>query len=799
MLFINILKISIRNIRKYKVYSILNISGLTIGITCSLLMLMYILNELSYDRYHKHADNIYRIVTTIQETDNAFTWAVAQIPLAEELVNNYPEVKHAVRFYEAGKGIFKNGEKQFYEEEFFLADSSVFDVFSYEFISGNPAKALVAPYSIVLTETVAKKYFDDVQSCLGLSIQNQYGEEFKITGIIKDIPVNSHFRFDALISKSTLPKLQGGWAVFGVYTYILLPEGYDIKKMYGILGEIIRKKIQPEFQKSQAKISYQLQRITDIHLYSRIEDEPEAGGDISYVYIFITIAIFLLIMASINYINLATASSIQRTKEVGIRKVLGSQRSQLVFQFIAESFLITLVALFLSLLLVYVMLPSFNELANRQFSFANILQTPTLLGLGGIVLFIAIVGGSYPALYLSGFNPVTVLKGKLATSRGQVSLRSALVIVQFSISVFMLISTLLVFKQLAYIQNKDLGFDKDKVIRLSITEVDLQQKIQVLVERLKQLPDVESVGFASTSPGKRIGKLLFSIEDNEGKQIERGVDLFVADFDFIKTMGMRIIRGRDFSRNTISDTAHAVIINEAMVKRMGWENPIGKKMFLNGSQEGGVEMKNVIGVIQDYHQNSLYNPIEPLVITLGPTVQYVFIRVGNGSTQQAITSIEAVWKNIFSANSFQYSFLDEDFDSQYKADEKRQKIFTLFTIITLIIACLGLLGLVAFTTLQRNKEMGVRKITGASTASLVVLIAKDFFVLVAISILLAAPAAWYFTDDWLQNFTYRIELENQWFTFVLSALLTFIITFSALAYHVVKAALANPIDALRDE
>jgi putative ABC transport system permease protein len=795
----NLLTIALRNIFKDKTYSAINILGLTIGITCSMFLFLYILDELSFDRYHKNADNIYRVVSNIKEPDNAFTWAVAQIPMAEELRDNYPEVENAVRFFQMSRNLYKNGDQQFYEAEFFLADSTVFDMFSYEFVKGDPATAIDLPFSIVLTEKIAKKYFGDADP-VGQSLQNQQNEEFKITGVIKDVPSNSHFRFDALVSRNTRPQNVGSWGNFGVFTYIQLPAGYDLAKMNVSLDTIVKQRVNPIFEQFGISIKYELQRMTDIHLYSKIQDEAEAGGDISYIYIFGAVAAFMLIIACINYMNLATARSVNRAKEVGIRKVMGSQRRQLVIQFISESVVIALISLIVSLALIYLLLPAFNSLSSKEMPFGYILQAPIILSLLGIVVFVGVVGGSYPAFYLSGFNPVNVLKGKLSSKGGSVFFRKSLVVAQFAISIFMLISTLIVFDQLKFLRNKDLGFNKKQVVRIDLSGRALREKSGVLVEKIKQNKDVELVGMADSSPGEGIGKLLIQVEDNEGKLDEKGVDLFTADYDFIKTLGMEIVQGRDFSRDIISDTTYAVLVNEAMVKRMAWDNPIGKKFVFQGAGPNNSNIeKQVVGVVKDYHQNSLYDVIEPLMIMLDNEQNYIFVRTKGGDVKQTLVGLEKVWKEVNPNNPFEYKFLDQDFDSQYRSDEKRSQIFTAFSGLTIAIACLGLLGLAAFTTEQRTKEIGVRKVIGASINSLVYLVSKEFFLLVGIGMVLAFPAAWYFTNSWLQNFAYRIELEGEWPTFIVSALLAFVITMLTVGYHVLRAAAANPVKSLRDE
>lgn len=795
----NLLTIAIRNLFKNRLYSLINVFGLTIGITCSLFLLLYILDELSYDRYNENADRIYRVVSDIHETDNAFVWSVAQIPLADELRDNYPEVENAVRFFGLPRTLYVNQEKEFYEDDFYLADSTVFDMFSYKFLAGDPSTALDEPNTIVLTESIAKKYFGDEQA-LSNAMETKTGDEYKVTGVIEDVPLNSHFRFDALISRSTNPDYQGSWGNFGVFTYIQLPKGYELAKMDTALAKVIKEKVDPVFEQYGIKIKYVLQKITDIHLRSKIQDEAEAGGDMSYIYIFGAVALFMLLIATINYMNLATARSATRAREVGIRKVMGSQRLQLIGQFIVESVVIVLIALVMSLVFIYALLPLFNELANKSLPFSSLLRAPVILSLLGIVLITGIVGGSYPAFYLSSFNAVNVLKGKLSTQGGSAFLRKALVVVQFAISIFMLVSTLIVFDQLSFVRNKDLGFDKERVIRLPLSGDELQRRSPALAEALRRNPDVAGVGMSNTSPGQGIGKLLLKVEDSQGKMVDRGIDLFAADYDYLDVMGMQIVKGRNFSRDYIADTLSSVLVNESMVKRMAWEDPIGKK-FEFGPQgpNGAPNVVNVIGVVKDYNQNSLYDVIEPLMIFLRPQCRYVFVKTRPGDVRKALASVEGTWKEINPSYPFEYVFLDADFNSQYKADEKRSQIFTVFSGLTILIACLGLLGLVAFTTQQRTKEIGIRKVVGASINNLVWLISREFILLVLIGMVIAFPVSWYFTDSWLQNFAYRIELDGEYGTFILCVGLGMIITFLTVGFHVLAAAIANPVKALREE
>lgn len=792
----NLFTISLRNIRKDKTYSAINILGLTIGITCSVFLLLYILNELSYDRYHKNADNIYRVVSNFKEPDNAFTWAVAQIPLSDELRENYPEVKNVVRFFGLGRRLYKNGDKEFYEDKFFLGDSTTFEMFDYTFLHGDLNKALDDPKSIVLTKSIAVKYFGK-EDVVGQTLQNQEGDIYTVTGVIENVPLNSHFIFDGLISRNTMPGYQGSWGNFGVYTYLQLPVGYDLAKMDSSLAKIIKEKVDPIFEQYGITIQYELQRITDIHLHSKIQDEAEAGGDISYIYIFGAVAVFMIVIACINYMNLATARSASRAKEVGIRKVMGSQRGMLMGQFLTESLVITLIALVVSLVLIFGLLPFFNELSNKQLPYSYVTQPIVLFSLIGVVVFVGIVGGSYPAFYLSGFNPAAVLKGKVSSKGGNAFVRKFLVVLQFGISIFMLISTLVVFDQLQYMREKDLGFSRKQIIRIEMPGDELVKKSDVLAERMRQTPGVEIAGTSNSSPGFGISKTLIQVEDNEGKLSERGVDWYQADFDFVKTLGMTILEGRDFSRDVSSDTTYAVLVNESMVRRMSWENPIGKK-FVFG-QGDNVTEKRVVGVVKDYHQNSLYDAIEPLMIMLSLKNSYLFLKTQEGDVRESLAAIENTWKEVNPGFPMEYVFLDQDFNSQYKSDEKRSQIFTAFSFLTIAISCLGLLGLAAFTMEQRYKEIGIRKVIGASISGLMVLVSKEFFILVGLSMLFAFPAAWYVTDNWLQNFAYRILLEDEWMTFVVSAMMAFAITFFTVGYHIIRAASTNPVNALRDE
>lgn len=799
----NLIKTAIRGIKKEKGYSVINIMGLTTGISCSLFLFLYILDELCYDKFHENATNIYRVVTHVKEPDNEFTRTGVQVPLAEELVTKYPEVINAVRFFTTGRELFQRGNepgsqlenKQFYEEDIYFADSSVFEMFTYKFITGNPVAALNEPYSIVLTQSLALKYFDDADPMGKTLIFVDRKESYKVTGIIEDLPPNTHFRFDALLSVNSLPRFRklSNWGRIMVYTYLQLPDGYDPADFQPNLDQIITDHVKPLFDKANISLTYGLQRITDIHLYSKIQDEVEAGGDISTIYIFSAIGIFILLIACINYMNLATASSARRAKEVGIRKVMGTFRRQLIAQFLTESMILAFIALLLSLFTIGLLLPAFNQIADKHISMYALLDVRIMLITMGILLFIGIFGGSYPAFYLSGFQPAAVLKGKVSAKGGNTTIRKALVVLQFSISIFMLISTVVVYHQLNFLMKKDLGFDKEQIIRIPIDDPEMRNSLSVFKTKLMKDPSVKQVATASATPGEDIRKALVKVEDNDGTMAERGTDWYAADYDFVNALGMTMVKGRNFSREILSDTASAVLVNEAMVKRMNWEEPLGKRFEASGPP------RKVIGVIKDYHQNSLYNEIEPLVVLFKKDNYYTYIKVGGNNLPSTVAAVEKTWQEVFPNRPFEYQFLDEAFDAQYDSDQRRGSIFTIFSILTILIACLGLLGLTAYTTEQRAKEIGIRKVIGSSVSAIVILITKEFILLIALAALIAFPITYYFLDAWLQEFVYRIELKNEVFTFLLSVIGAVVISLMTIGYHAIKAANINPVLLLRNE
>ncbi len=781
----NYFKIAVRSLLKDKSYSALNILGLTIGL-------------ISYDRYHEKADRIYRIGAAIKEPERADKVAVTQFPLAPTLKKDYPEVEQAVRFVGRGdKTLFKKGDTQFFEEKVFFADSNLFDVFTYKFIAGDPKRALTAPNSLVLTQSVAEKYFQTTANVVGKSLQGRENETYTITAVIEDVPQNSHLRFNALMSVASLGKNFGtSWGNFGFYTYVLLNKNVDVKAFEKKLLPMYDKYMASIFSPYNVKINYLAQAITDIHLKSDLNNEPEELGSMSYIYTFSAVALFMILIACINYMNLTTARSARRAKEIGVRKVSGSMQGHLIAQFLTESTVLTLVSLFLSLILIAALLPVFNDISGKTFTLSTILQPVTLLSILGIVLLVGLIGGSYPAFYLAKFNPMVVLKGNLAKASTNAPLRQTLVVLQFTVSMVMLISTWVVYDQLNFMKNKDLGYSKDQVLVINMPPInrDGRNEIKLMKTEFLKNPKVVSASSAWYTPNSNGQN--FNLMEIEGKTgfVNLGVEVYGIDPDYLKTLGIKLSKGRNFTELDRADSLRRMIVNEALLKKMGWSDALGKKIRFAGDT---THLAEVVGVFKDFHQKSLYNPIEPLILMYRENNGSVQVKISPDDIPSTLAYLEKSYKKVFPEHSFQYNFLDQDFQSQFAADQKRGTIFTAFSSLTVLIACLGLLGLVAFTTEQRRKEISVRKVMGAETSHIVTLISKGFLYLVGVSCVIAFPIAWYFMNQWLEPFPYKTDMSP--FTFLLSAGLVLLITLLTVSFHTIKAALMNPVKALKSE
>lgn len=793
-MFRNLMRIALRNFRKDRWFSLLNILGLTIGITFSLFLIFYIVDELGYDKYNEKYDRIYRVNAHLQEPTRKFDVATTQQTLGPTIKTDFPEVEEMTRLFSRERTLFKEGGNSYYETKLYYADSTVFNVFTVRFAEGNARNALNKPNTVALSKSTAKKYFGNT-AAVGKTIKTVY-DVYTVTAVFEDLPQNSHIRFDMLMALT--PFLQSMdaqfWGGFNNFTYLLLKPGTDVKAFEKKLLPYYDKYMAPIFAQFNVKAQYSLQAITDIHLKSNLQGEPEETGSMSYIWIFGAVAFFMLLIACINYMNLTTARSARRAKEIGIRKVTGSSKSQLVLQFLSESLLTSLVAVLLSVALIFLFIPAFNTISGKVFTVETLLRTSTILFLLGIALFTGLVGGSYPAFYLSGFKPVGILKGALSKASGNINLRRTLVVIQFSISMIMLICTWVVYSQLNYVRKKDLGFNQEQIMTVTVnTGQDERGKISAMNNDFRGMPGIKLVGTGNAFPGDpNLSLNLFSVETSTGN-VDKGIECYAIDENFTTTLGMKIVKGRNFSGP--ADTLHGILVNETMAKTFNWDNAIGKRVKFTGDTSGNY--LEVVGVVKDFNQKALYNPIAPLILFYGPNGNKIQLKLAAGELNPTIAKAEAIWKKYFPQLPFEYKFMDANFNSQYAADQKRGKIFAAFSILTIIITCLGLLGLTAFTTQQRQKEISVRRVLGASTTEVVTLITKNYLWLALIAAAVAFPVAWYFMNSWLKVFPYNTGLS--FVPFIVSALLILVTAVVTASFHSAKAAWSKPVNSLRTE
>lgn len=786
--------IALRNFKKDKWFSILNVLGLTLGITFSLFLVFYIVDELGYDKYNEKYERIYRINAHLQEPTRKFDVATTQQNLGPTVKKDFPEVEEMARLFSRERTLFKQGENNYYETKLYYADSTIFNVFTFHLIEGNAKNALNKPNSVVLSKSTAKKYFGNA-AAVGKTIKTVY-DVYTVTAVFDDLPQNSHIRFEMLMSLTPFHQLMDAqfWGGFNNFTYVLLKPGTNAKAFEKKLLPYYDKYMAPIFAQFNVKAQYSVQPITDIHLKSNLQGEPEETGSMSYIWIFGAVAFFMLLIACINYMNLTTARSARRAKEIGIRKVNGSSKKQLVFQFLSESLLTSFIAVLLSVVLVILFMSIFNTISGKAFTMKTMLQPFSILLLLSILLFTGLVGGSYPAFYLSGFKPVGILKGALSKASGNINLRRTLVVLQFSISMIMLICTWVVYSQLNYVRKKDLGFDQERVMTVIVnTGEDERGKIAAMNNDFRNIPNVKLVGTGNAYPGDpNLNLNLFSVETSTGN-VDKGIECYAIDESFTNTLGMKIVKGRNFSGP--ADTLHSILVNEAMLKQFNWENAIGKRVKFPGDTSGNY--LEVVGVVKDFNQKALYNPIAPLILFYGPNGNKIQLKMAAGDMKPTIAKVETIWKKYFPQLPFEYKLMDANFNSQYAADQKRGKIFAAFSILTIIITCLGLLGLTAFTTQQRQKEISVRRVLGASTGEVVTLITKNYLWLALIAAAVAFPVAWYFMNKWLQVFPYNTGLSIV--PFIVSALVILITAVATASFHSAKAALSNPVKSLRSE
>jgi putative ABC transport system permease protein len=790
-MFKSLLKSALRSVTKKIGYSILNILGMTLGIASALFLILYVADELSFDRYHENSERIYRVQSTIQEPDDEFTWIVAQIPFAPQVKEDYAEVENFTRLFNFQRSLFKNGEIEFTEEDVYYADSTFFDVFTYKAIEGSFEGALDEPNSIVLTETMASRYFSD-EEAVGNSLAVG-DEQYTITAVMEDVPRNSHVIFDGLVSRNSLPAQMGSWGNFGVFTYLLLQEGQDAAQFQEKMKEMYDRYMASIFETMDITIDYELMKLTDIHLHSDSAGEPQPTGSIQYVIIFGIVAFALLLIATLNYVNLSTARSSRRAKEISLRKVIGSPRKLLIIQFLAESSILAFVSLALSIALIIILLPHLNMLSGKSFSLDILGRPIAILSMISMVIIVGILGGTYPAIYLSRFSPVMVMKGATQSGKSGGLFRKILTIIQFTISGVMIASTMIVISQLNFLQNKDQGWDMENIVTLQLPDNEPGSKMVLLKEKLLESPSIEKAGLTNTGVGNGSSKVIFQMETAEGMDT-RGINFVVVDHDFIETMGIKMAEGRDFSLNFIGDTLKGVIVNQTLARRMNWEEPVGKKVQLG---DGNFIMATVIGVMEDYHQTGMYNEVESLMLLYRLENPILYSRISAEETDQALAYMGEQWKEVFPGRPFEYTFLADDFKEQFAGDQGRRTVFAGFTLLTIIIACLGLFGLASYTTERRTKEIGIRKVYGASVSRIIQMFSWEFLILILISFALAVPITWFLMTDWLENYVYRYELGPV--VFAVTILLMIIPTALTVGYQSHKAATSNPANSMRIE
>ncbi|MEP7233487.1 MAG: ABC transporter permease [Ginsengibacter sp.] len=788
-MFKNYLKIAFRNLQRHKAYSLLNISGLAIGMACSILILLWVQNELSYDRFHANAENLYRLTCNAGD----FKAAVSPAGMGAGLQSEMPEIKSVVRLSKPATNLFEVGTTKFEEKNVFYADSNFLQVFSFPLIKGNSATALQNPDAILITEDMAKKYFGTGEA-IGKIIKKDNSVNLIVTGIFANIPSNSHLQFDIILPISSIASTDDDlknkvWGDFNYYTYIQLNKNINQSKtsLTALQGHIqkIYKKHGPEM-----KVDFQLQPLTNIHLHSDLQIDLPGKGNIQYVNIFFIVALFILAVACINFMNLATARSARRAKEVGLRKVVGAGRGQLISQFLGESLMISFLSLLLAVGIVYLLLPAFNHLSEKDLSF-NLLNGKLLLSLAGIALVTGLLSGSYPALFLSGFKPISVLKGKLKIGGGNLLFRNTLVITQFVVSIILLVGTAVVYKQLNFIKNKNLGFDKSNLLYMPMTG-DLWGKQQTLKSALQENSNTSDYSIISDLPTSLVTGTIdvqWEGKDPKSQVVIPSIDV---DGNFTKVFQVKMLTGRSFSPSFKNDSSNFVINETAMrLMGMGADNAVGKNISFNDVKG------KVIGVVKDFNFKSLQYTIDPLVLRLNKYGGIVMLRTKPGATETSINALGKISRSLNPAYPFSYSFLDKDLDNLYKGEHQMGSIFNFFAILAIFISCLGLYGLSAFMAEQRIKEIGVRKVLGASVFNIVYLLSGKFTRLIAIAIIIAIPVSWWAINNWLKGFAYRIDIN--WIIFLVACLVALFIALLTVSYESIKAAIANPVKSLRAE
>ncbi len=808
----NYIKIAWRNLVRNRAFSAINIVGLALGLATCMVISLFVLDELSYDRFNEKAGQIVRVVFKGSIQGGRMNEAHVMPPVAQTLKADYPEVLESTRLRRGGAPLITVGDKTFKDDAIAYVDSNFFQVFTLPLLQGEAKTALIRPNTAVITQGMARKYFGNDNPVGKVLTIKDWNTTYQITGVMNKVPVSSHFHFDLFVSMASFPDAKStSWMTSEFHTYLVLPKGYDHHQLEAKLPDVVNKYMAPQLQKAFGMSMAQfrkkgndvglfLEPLTAIHLHSDMTHNLEAGSDIRYIYIFGASALFMLLIACINFINLSTAGASKRAKEVGIRKVMGSAKSALANQFLIESLLLTAIALILAVGLVYLTLPLFNNLSGKELTLnftATIWTLPSLLLLG---LLVGVLAGSYPAFFLSSFQPITVLKGgtafrKFTSGKNSIGLRSGLVIFQFFISISLMVGATVVYRQLSYIQNKKLGYDKDQVLVLPETWL-LGQKEDVFRNQIMQdnrVVNVSMSGYLPAGPSNNNNFMVYP--ETNSTQLVKTIRYDV-DYNYISVLGMQLAAGRNFSKAYGTDSS-GVILNETAARTFGWGEKAVGHTITNTNNEGSKGTYRVIGIVKDFHFRSLHERISPLIMMLGHNTGTVIVKVKTKDISGLLASLKTQWNQLAADAPFTYSFMDDRFNDTYKSEQKIGLILGIFAGLTIFVACLGLFGLATFTAEQRTKEIGVRKVLGASVGSIVALLSKDFLKLVAIAIVLAVPVAWYTMNRWLQDFAYKIDIT--WWIFALAGLLSVSIALLTVSFQSIKAALMNPVKSLRSE
>ena len=796
----NYLTIALRNLLRYPAYTLINIVGLAIGLAACMLILLYVWDELSYDRYHPHADRVYRIVDDIESAGHTVRTAGSPSGWGPVLKRDFPEIELFARVRGTTSAWFiMHEEQRFYEKKVIWADATLLDMFSIPFVAGDPRTALTEPYSIVISEEMAFKYFGDEEP-MGKVLRGDDVWDFTVTGVMRNIPANSHLRPDMIISLVTrnaiYPNSLDEWEMHeNRYTYLRLHENASPANLEAQLPAFVERHKSGRFRDSTKILRPSLQPLVDIHLHSHRDSELEPNGDFRYVVLFLIIAFLIPLIACINFVNLATARSAMRAREVGVRKVMGANRSQLLGQFLGEAVVMAGLAMILAVALAHLALPAVNALAGKQLDFA--LSNGWLLGaLAAGTIVIAVAAGSYPAVYLSGFLPTEVLKGSLKSRTHGLGLRQVLVVIQFVMSIFLLVSTAVIYDQLEYIQNMRLGFNKEHVMVVPIIGQVQRESTSVLKQRVAQLPGV--VGMATTDgvPGVNAPRIMAVRSDGMNPEDNLIVSVFASDDQYLDIMKIGLVAGQNFPVDRNRDSTMVILLNETAAQKLGWEAPpdaIGT--LVEWIEYGGLQGR-VLGVMEDFHLQSIREEIEPVVFIHEPNYfTDVLIRIGPEDVPRTVAQIQEVWREVDPVYPLAFTFLDDDFESLYRAERQLGTVFAVFAFLAISVACLGLLGLSSFSIQQRTREIGIRKVLGATVSEIVLLLSKDFIKYILLANVIAWPLAYFAMSRWLQNYAYASEIEFMWF--IAGGVVALIIAWLTIGAHAVSASRRNPVNALR--